>query len=51
MNIQYPKKYIVWDLETSGLDGTKDKILEIGLMCVEEGNVSVRKNWILNHDL
>ncbi len=49
--IHYPDKYIVWDLETSGLDGTKDKILEIGMFKVEAGQVIDQKRWVLDNNI
>ena len=49
--IQYPDSYVVWDLETSGFDGTKDKVLEIGMFKVENNEVVDRKRWVLNHGI
>ena len=49
--IHYPDRYIVWDLETSGFNGTTDKILEIGLFKVEDGEVTEKKRWVLNHNI
>lgn len=43
------KKMIVWDLETTGLDPKTSKILEIGALVVEDGEIVERKNWLLNH--
>lgn len=50
-NVEYPKSYIVWDLETSGLDGSKDKILEIGMFMVADGEVTTSRRWVLNHGI
>lgn len=47
----WPKTYIVWDLETSGLDWKTCKILEIGAMKVRNGQVIDRKSWILDHGI
>lgn len=49
--IQYPNTYIVWDLETSGLEKEACKILEIGCITVHDGAIVERKNWILNHGI
>lgn len=49
--ILYPKTYLVWDLETSGLDKETCKILEIGCMKVSNGEVVERKSWVLNHGI
>lgn len=49
--ILYPKTYIVWDLETSGLAKEECKILEIGCMTVSDGQVVERKSWVLNHGI
>lgn len=46
--VNYPKSYVVWDLETSGLDPVKDRILEIGAMVVEDGKTITQHSWILN---
>lgn len=47
----WPKTYIAWDLETTGLSPEKDKILEIGMMLVRDGIVVESKNWMLNHGI
>lgn len=38
-------KYIVLDLELSGLDWHKDKILSIGGVFIEEGKIDVKKSF------
>lgn len=44
---QYPKNYVVYDLETTGLDWKKDEAVEIGAMKVtEDGKVETR-TWLL----
>ncbi len=48
MDIAYPKTYIAWDLETSGLDPKTCKILEIGAIRVEDGVMLERRSWMLN---
>jgi DNA polymerase III epsilon subunit-like protein len=49
--IHFPNNYIVWDLETSGLSGAKDKILEIGMFKVENGEVVEEKRWVLDNKI
>lgn len=48
-NLEYPKSYIVWDLETDGFDGRTNNILEIGAVEVQNGEIVKTHNWILNH--
>jgi len=47
----YPRHYIAWDLETSGLDPASAKILEIGAVRFEDGKVVEQKSWLLNHHI
>jgi len=47
----YPKNYIAWDLETSGLDPSTDKILEIGAIKIVDGEAVEEKSWLLNHEI
>lgn len=47
----YPKSYVVWDCETTGLSPTKDKIIEIGAVKVVDGKVVETKSWLLNHGI
>lgn len=51
MKINYPKKYVVWDLETSDLSPSDDKILEIGAMLIDNGEVIKKESWLLNHGI
>lgn len=51
MNIIYPKSYVAWDLETSGLDPAHDRILEIGAARVENGEIVERKSWLLQNNI
>lgn len=51
MNIEFPKSYIAWDLETSGLDFCRDRILEIGAAKVVDGVIVERKNWVLQNNI
>lgn len=46
--IIYPKSYCVFDFETSGLDHTKDRIIEIGALRVEEGKPAEQLSWLIN---
>lgn len=46
----YPEEYITWDLETSGLDPVKSKILEIGMMHMRRGQVVEERTWMLKHE-
>lgn len=47
---QYPtKNYVVWDLETSGLDFVQNRIIEIGYAIVKDGEVSETKSMLLKH--
>lgn len=49
--IEYPKSYIVWDLETSGLDLHANHITEIGAIVVVDGEIKEQKNWILDNKI
>lgn len=49
--IQYPNSYVVWDLETSGLDPVQDKILEIGAIVIKNGEKVSEHNWVLNNKI
>ena len=49
--LHYPTTYLVWDLETSGLEKEACKILEIGCATVHDGQIVERKSWVLNHGI
>lgn len=49
--LHYPTTYLVWDLETSGLEKETCKILEIGCALVQDGEVVSRRSWLLNHGI
>lgn len=49
--IIYPKSYVAWDLETTGLDPKINDILEIGVMVIENGETTFEKSWMLNHNI
>ena len=38
----------VVDFETTGFDEQVDRIVEVGLVCFEKGDVSARHNWLVN---
>lgn len=37
MNIIFPNSYVVWDLETTGLDPIKNRIVEIAMLGIKDG--------------
>ena len=43
--------YISWDLETTGLSPSNDKIIEIGAVKVKDGSIVETKSWLLNHGI
>lgn len=45
--IVYPKRYAIFDTETSGLDVTKDEIVELGVKIVEKDGSTATKTWLL----
>ena len=47
----YPRTYTAWDLETTGLSPTENKILEIGVIKVVDAKEVVKKSWLLNHKI
>jgi len=49
--LHYPTTYLVWDLETSGLEKETCKILEIGCATVHDCQIVERKSWVLNHGI
>lgn len=46
-----PNSYIVFDLETTGLDSRKEKIIEIGAMKVENGKVIETFTELVNPEI
>lgn len=49
----YPKEYCIFDFETTGLDPTKDKVIEIGAYKVEYvagSEVTVQRSWLIKQD-
>jgi len=51
MKIAIPREYVVWDLETSGLDPQEDKILEVAALKIRDGQVVEKYEAILNHGI
>ena len=49
--MDYPKDYIVWDLETTGLQPGIDKILEIGCIVVQNLEIVEKHSWLLDNDV
>lgn len=43
----FPRTYVIYDLETTGLDPTKDEAVEIGALLVKEGEEPIFEHWIL----
>lgn len=49
--LEYPKEYVVWDLETTGLDPRTCHIVEVAAIRVSNGKVVQEYSAILNHDV
>lgn len=49
--VAWPKDYIVWDLETTGLDQKTCHIVEIGAVQVVGGQIAQTYKWILDNDI
>lgn len=45
--MDFPNTYVVYDLETTGLDPRKDEAVEIGALKVENGEIKEGKMWLL----
>ena len=45
--MEYPNTYVVYDLETTGVDPSEDEAIEIGALKVEDGKIVASKSWIL----
>lgn len=48
--ILYPKRFAIFDTETTGLDTELDEIVELGVKTVEKDGTVVKKSWILKGD-
>lgn len=46
---QWPDDYIVWDLETTGLDHKTCHIVEIGAITIEGGQITGEHRWVLDN--
>jgi DNA polymerase-3 subunit epsilon len=42
------QKLAVIDFETTGLDPKVDRVIEIGIVCFENGELTAHKNWLVN---
>jgi DNA polymerase III epsilon subunit-like protein len=51
MDLLYPTTYVVWDLETTGLDRFNDRIVEFAALMVEDNEVVDSMSFILNHGI
>ena len=49
--MKYPTKYIIWDLETTGLSPINDYIVEIAAMVIDDGRVVGEFSTLLNNDV
>jgi len=49
--MEYPKNYIVWDLETTGFCPKENRITEIGVVVVHDGAIVKKKSWLLNYGI
>lgn len=43
--------YLVFDFETTGLDPDRDRIIQVGLCIVTDGQVTDRCGWLVNQDV
>lgn len=41
-------KLAIIDFETTGLDPQQDRVIEIGIVCFERGELTAHKNWLIN---
>jgi len=49
--MKYPNSFIIFDIETTGFSGTKDKCTEIGAIKIVEGKVISTFNTLLNWNI
>lgn len=45
--MRYPKTYIVYDLETTGLDTTTAEAIEIGAIKIVKGEIKEKRAWLV----
>lgn len=43
----FPQTYVIYDLETTGLDPMNDEAIEIGALLVRDGEDPILKTWLL----
>jgi DNA polymerase III epsilon subunit-like protein len=48
---QSVRSYVVFDFETTGLDVIKDRIIQVGLCAVSDGQVAERRDWLVCQDV
>lgn len=51
MNIKFPDTYTVFDFETSGLDPKTDKIIEIGVVLVQDNKIVSSQSTVLKQPI
>lgn len=49
--VEWPSTYVVWDLETTGIDHKTCHIVEIGAVLVENGQIVQTYKWILDNEV
>jgi DNA polymerase III epsilon subunit-like protein len=47
----FPQTYVIYDLETTGLDPMNDEAIEIGALLVREGEDPILKTWLLRSSI
>lgn len=45
------RSYVVFDFETTGLDVNKDRIIQVGLCGVSDGQIIERHDWLVRQDV
>lgn len=50
VKINFPRSYIVWDLETTGFDPINDRIVEVGVAIVRDGLVIDQWSSLINFE-
>ena len=45
------RSYLVFDFETSGLEPSRDRIIQVGLCTVSNGEVGERQSWLVQQDV